>query len=65
MRRRRRKYFIAATAITWNKEDWDNDRGHVSVSFPTEDIDEGDVVCFLCYKGDDEYVPTDDEDTEK
>mmetsp|Transcript_42049 Transcript_42049/g.67607 ORF Transcript_42049/g.67607 Transcript_42049/m.67607 type:complete len:234 (+) Transcript_42049:324-1025(+) len=41
---------------SWNKEDWDNDRGHVSVSFPTEDIDEGDVACFLCYKGDDEYV---------
>jgi hypothetical protein len=48
---------------TWDtKAAWDAGKGRVAFSYPAEDIEDGDVVCSLCYKGEEEYFPSDDED---
>ena len=48
---------------TWDtKAAWEAGKGRVAFSYPAEDIEDGDVVCSLCYKGEEEYFPSDDED---
>ena len=48
---------------TWDTQAaWDAGKGRVAFSYPAEDIKDGDVVCSLCYKGEEEYFPSDDED---
>ena len=48
---------------SWDtKAEWEAGKGRVAFSYPAEDIEDGDVVCSLCYKGVHEYYPTDDEE---
>ena len=48
---------------TWDtKAAWEAGKGRVAFCYPAEDIEDGDVVCSLCYKGEEEYFPSDDED---
>ena len=48
---------------TWDtKAYWEAGKGRVAFCYPAEDIEDGDVVCSLCYKRVHEYYPTDDEE---
>ena len=50
---------------SWNtKAYWEAGKGRVAFCYPAEDIEDGDVVCSLCYKGEEEYFPSDDEEEE-
>jgi len=47
---------------TWDTiAEWEAGKGRVAFSYPAEDIEDDDVVCSLCYKGVEEYFPSDDE----
>ena len=41
----------------WTKYEWEHGKGRVAFSHPSDYIEEGEVVCSMCYKGVDEYFP--------
>jgi hypothetical protein len=48
---------------TWDtKEEWEAGKGRVAFCYPAEEIQDGDIVCSLCYKGEEEYFPSNDEE---